>query len=81
MNDAGPNGEDTWMRNIGDVPSYVTGPGARACGGCHRADIIAADDASVLTSFNQHTKGGGYLVEDEEGVYEVIVDKIMSMFE
>ena len=45
MNDAGPDGEDTWMRNIGSVPAYVTGPGARACGGCHRADIIAEDSA------------------------------------
>jgi OmcA/MtrC family decaheme c-type cytochrome len=81
MNDAGPDGEDTWMRNIGSVPAYVTGPGARACGGCHRADIIAEDSAGDLAAFNQHTKDNGYLVEDEEGVYEVIVDKIMSMFE
>ncbi len=56
INEGGPDGEDTWMRNIGDVPSYVTGPGARACGGCHRADIIAEDSAGGLASFDQHTK-------------------------
>jgi hypothetical protein len=69
------------MRNIGDVPSFVTGPGARACGGCHRADIIAADDAGALGAFNQHTKANGYLVEDDEGVYEAVVERIMSLFE
>ena len=69
------------MRNIGYVPSYVTGPSARACGGCHRADIIAEDSAGNLAAFNAHTGANGYLIEDDDGVYEKVVDKIMSMFE
>jgi len=43
-------------RNIGDVPSYVTGPASRACGGCHRAVLINEDEAGELVSFMQHTK-------------------------
>ncbi|MCW8924645.1 MAG: hypothetical protein OQJ84_00140, partial [Xanthomonadales bacterium] len=81
MNDAGPNGEDTWMRNIGSVPSVVTGPTARACGGCHRADIIAEDDAGELAAFNRHTNDFGYFLENEDGAYEKVVEKIMGMFE
>ena len=32
-------------RSIGEVPSYVTGPASRACGGCHRAELINEDAA------------------------------------
>jgi OmcA/MtrC family decaheme c-type cytochrome len=81
VNEGGPDGEDTWMRSISGVPDYVTGPGARACGGCHKAELINEDLASDLAAFNQHVKGGGYLVEDDDGVYEAVVEKIMSMFE
>jgi len=81
INDAGPNGEDTWMRNIGAVPSYVVGPASKACGGCHRADIINEDLAGELAAFNQHTKAGGYLEVDDDGVYDAIVAKIMGLFE
>jgi OmcA/MtrC family decaheme c-type cytochrome len=71
---------DTWNvdRNIGAVPSYVTGPGSKACGGCHRAELINEDDAGKLASFNQHTKAGGYLVED--GVWDDIVAEVMALF-
>ncbi len=69
-----------WDREIGDVPSYVTGPGARACGACHRAELINADDADGLASFNQHTDGGGYLVEDDDGVLETVIDTVMAIF-
>ena len=48
------------------MPSYVTGPASRACGGCHRAELINEDNASELISFNQHTKQGGYLIEAGE---------------
>jgi OmcA/MtrC family decaheme c-type cytochrome len=81
VNEGGPNGEDTWMRSIGGVPSYVVGPGSRACGGCHKADIINEDNAGELAAFHQHIKGGGYLVEDDDGVYDDIVATIMGMFE
>jgi hypothetical protein len=76
---------DAWGvdRNIGAVPVYITGPGSRACGGCHRAELINEDAAGELASFNQHTAMGGYLVEpgtDTTLLYQA-VDKIMSMFE
>jgi OmcA/MtrC family decaheme c-type cytochrome len=71
-------------RNIGDVPVYVSGPGSRACGGCHRAVIINEDEAGELVSFNQHTKQGGYLVEggeDATSTLQKIIDEIMALFQ
>jgi len=78
----------TWDRNIGAVPSYVTGPASRACGSCHRADLINEDEAGELVSFNQHTKNGGYLIEVEveeedeeaEDVLARVIDYIMALF-
>ncbi|MDH5735777.1 MAG: hypothetical protein OEY87_06605, partial [Gammaproteobacteria bacterium] len=67
-------------RNIGTVPSYVTGPASRACGSCHRADMINADDAAALGAFNGHTKTFGYLVENGDSIWDTIVEKVMSMF-
>ena len=49
-------------RNIGIVPSYVVGPAARACGGCHRAELINEDSATGLSSFYAHTRVNGYEV-------------------
>jgi hypothetical protein len=74
----------TMDRNIHDVPSYVTGPASRACGGCHRATMIKEDDFGELIAFNQHTKLGGYLVEageDAVGTLQAVIDQIMSIFE
>jgi len=70
---------DTWDRKIGNVPSYVVGPASKACGGCHRANLINEDDAGGLAAFNQHTKAGGYLVEDRD--WSAIVAEIMGYFE
>jgi OmcA/MtrC family decaheme c-type cytochrome len=70
-------------RSIGTVPEYVTGPASRACGGCHRADLINADLAGDLAALNAHTEAFGTLVEndaDDEVLYGII-DKIMSLFE
>jgi len=75
----------TMDRNIGAVPSYVTGPASRACGACHRAKMITEDKAGELASFNQHTKEGGYLVEVEEeeaeDVLATVIETIMAFFE
>ncbi len=71
-------------RNIGAVPSYVTGPASRACGGCHRAVMIKEDEASELISFNQHTKQGGYFVEVGKDIQKAIrtaIDTIMAIFD
>jgi len=70
-------------RDIGEVPAYVTGPASRACGGCHRAELINEDEAGELISFNQHTKNGGYLVEggeDADGTLMAVIDEIMAFF-
>ena len=52
-----------WTRDINNVPSYIVGPASRSCGSCHRAYMIKNDLAGALTSFNQHTKQGGYLID------------------
>jgi len=73
----------TTMRSISDVPAYVTGPASRACGGCHRAELINEDDAGGLAMFNQHVTNGGYLVEagkDATGTLANIIDKMMAIF-
>jgi OmcA/MtrC family decaheme c-type cytochrome len=70
-------------RNIGDYPRYITGPAARACGGCHRAKLITADDPNGLAAFNQHTNMGGYLVEggdDYKATLGLVIDDIMANF-
>jgi hypothetical protein len=74
------NGRD---RNIGEVPGYVTGPASRACGACHRTEMINEDAAGELIPFNQHTKQGGYLIEggeDEGAVLLAVIDEIMALF-
>jgi hypothetical protein len=67
------------VRNIGEVPSYVTGPGYRSCGGCHRADFIKEDEAGKLLQLNGHATDMGYLVENDTGVWESVVETIQSM--
>ncbi|GAB6083020.1 hypothetical protein JCM30471_19340 [Desulfuromonas carbonis] len=68
-------------RNIGAVPSYVTGPASRACGGCHRAQMINEDAAGDLAAFNAHVKTNGYLVQNAAGVLDAVIAKIMAMFQ
>jgi OmcA/MtrC family decaheme c-type cytochrome len=72
---------ETLDRKIGGVPRYVTGPAAKACGGCHKAHLINDDDASGLAAFFQHTKVNGYLVEEEVTPWEDVVAEIMAFFE
>jgi len=80
------------QRNIQEVKRYVTGPAARACGGCHRTNWINEDDAVDLTAFYWHTSTNGYLLEvpqspDAEGqlVYDAeyvytVIDAVEAMF-
>jgi len=67
-------------RNIGAIDSTVTGPGARACGACHKAHAINEDDAGALGIQNQHYLTFGYSVKNETGTWEAVVEKIMSIF-
>jgi hypothetical protein len=74
---------ESWDRKIGEVPGYVTGPASRACGGCHRAEMINEDDVDELISFNQHTKLGGHLIragEDATNTLNMVIDVIMAIF-
>lgn len=73
----------TTDRAIGVIPSVVTGPASRACGGCHRAELINEDDIGGLVSFNQHTKQGGYMIpagDDPVGMLESVVNWVMELF-
>ena len=67
--------------NIGMIPARVTGPAAKACGGCHKAHLINEDDANGLVAFNQHTKVNGYLIDNATGLWAATITKIMSYFE
>ena len=70
-------------RAIGTVPEAVTGPASRACGGCHRANMVIEDQAGDLASFNAHTDAFGTFEanDDNDAILFGIIDKIMSMFE
>jgi OmcA/MtrC family decaheme c-type cytochrome len=72
----------TWDRNIGMIPSVVTGPAANACGACHRSEFINEDDAGTLAAFNAHTAQFGYRVENDPDstAWDKVVAAIMSMF-
>ena len=65
-----------WDRNIGTVPSVVTGPASRACGSCHRAELINEDDANGLLSLNQHTNLGGYMIDAGDDPTATLMDTI-----
>jgi OmcA/MtrC family decaheme c-type cytochrome len=70
-------------RNIGDIPSVVTGPATRACGGCHRAELINEDSAGGLAVLNQHMTEGGYMVEageDSATTLQSVIDEVMALF-
>ncbi|MCL5278723.1 MAG: hypothetical protein M1376_02305 [Planctomycetes bacterium] len=77
----------SWDRNIGSVPGYITGPASRACGSCHRAQLINEDKAGELVSFNQHTKQGGYLIkegansQETQSLLKTVIDYIMALFQ
>ncbi len=75
--------ENAGGRAIGTVPEAVTGPAARACGGCHKARLIRDDAAGDLAALDAHTEAFGTYVENDEddAVTFGIIDKIMSMFE
>jgi OmcA/MtrC family decaheme c-type cytochrome len=73
----------TTDRAIGEIPSYVTGPASKACGGCHRAELINEDNVAELLSFNRHAKTAGYLVvagDDPLATFNTVVDEVMANF-
>ena len=69
-------------RNVGAVPSLVTGPASRACGGCHKAVLVNEDDEAKLAAFNSHMAMGGYNVTNDASssyVYKMI-EQIQNYF-
>lgn len=48
----------------GAIPAQISGPAERACGGCHRAQLINEDNASSLAAFYAHTTMAGTSVTD-----------------
>ncbi|MFY9328864.1 MAG: hypothetical protein WAO76_12745 [Georgfuchsia sp.] len=70
-------------RNIGAIPAMVTGPAVRACGGCHRAQAINADDANQLAALQSHWKTFGYAVDassNASDIWAAVVAKVMAFF-
>jgi OmcA/MtrC family decaheme c-type cytochrome len=69
-----------WDRAVDHVPSYVTGPASRACGSCHRARAINADDAGDLDALNEHVRTFGTMIEGDETVLDAVIKKLMDAF-
>jgi OmcA/MtrC family decaheme c-type cytochrome len=70
-------------RAIGALPAYVTGPASRACGSCHRAELINEDAAGALVSFNEHTGMFGFMLDattNATGILDAAIAKIMALF-
>jgi hypothetical protein len=69
-----------WVRNIGEVPQYVTGPGTRACGACHRSMAINEDSTGELEMLFSHWKTNGYMEEDGSDALYAKIFEIMGLF-
>jgi len=71
-----------------DVQPAVTGPATRACGACHRAQAIGANnglgDAGRLATQRAHWQTFGYYIEvaaaDSRALWEAVVAKLQSLF-
>jgi hypothetical protein len=72
------------VRNIGTIPSFITGPATRACGACHRAEAIIANagagDAIMLTNINSHMTTFGYMIESPPATILDIIVEVFSKF-
>jgi hypothetical protein len=71
------------VRNIQDTDNNtITGPATRACGACHRAEAIIANegfgDPVKLANINSHMTTFGYMIED--GSPSKILDVIFQVF-
>jgi OmcA/MtrC family decaheme c-type cytochrome len=80
-----PSGDDVldlgWEdREIQGVPETVTGPAARACGGCHKVGYINEDDAAGLADLNQHFENYGYMWENDSNdvILYYIIDTVFE---
>jgi OmcA/MtrC family decaheme c-type cytochrome len=71
-------------REVGDISPSVTGPTVRACGACHRAQALAADDSGRLATQRSHWQSFGTYIETTSDLlrqlWEAVVAKIMPLF-
>jgi OmcA/MtrC family decaheme c-type cytochrome len=71
------------VRNIQEIENnIITGPATRACGACHRAEAIIANegmgDPVKLANINSHMATFGYMIEDSTP--SKILDVIVQIF-
>ena len=60
------------------VSATVVGPASRACGSCHRSELVNEDAASSLASFNAHTAAFGTFVPSATGVLDAVTQDLMD---
>jgi Outer membrane cytochrome MtrC/MtrF-like, domains II/IV len=72
-------------RSVSDIGPAVTGPAVRACGACHRAQALNADDQGLLQAQIQHWKTFGYYIETDtdtdQALWAKVVEKIQPLFD
>lgn len=80
---SGSGANPLFTEDAASVPDAVTGPASRACGGCHRADLINPGLAGDLASLDAHTEAFGTFEENDDEIMVLfgIIDKFMSLFE
>jgi hypothetical protein len=71
-------------RNIVAVDNLITGPATRACGACHRAEAIIANegfgDPVKLAMINSHMATFGYMIKTPPASIMDVIFQIFSMF-
>jgi OmcA/MtrC family decaheme c-type cytochrome len=72
------------VRNIGTIPGFITGPATRACGACHRAEAIIANegfgDPIKLANINSHMSTFGYMIQSPPANILDVIRLIFSSF-
>jgi hypothetical protein len=71
-------------RNIVAVDNLITGPATRACGACHRAEAIIANegfgDPIKLANINSHMTTFGYMIKTPPATILGVIVDIFSRF-
>ena len=60
-------------RSITAKAAVVSGPGATACGGCHRAHKIVEDDGGGLNVLYGHWSQFGYLKDNVDTLWDAVI--------
>ena len=80
------NTDFSTVRNIGTIPTdVITGPATRACGACHRAEAIIANegfgDPVKLSAINSHTTTFGYTLPTPPNTIMDIIGRVFLIVE